>query len=544
MSPVHAFALVLVALQLGCGESETVVAPQRDTIILTQRYDNARSGQNLSESTLKVSNVNSARFGKLFARAVDDEIYAQPLYVPNVELGSSGARNVLYIATVNNSVYAFDADDSAASEPLWSVNLTADMPGVRPVKSADVGQYCGTYRDFNKNIGIVGTPVIDAASRTIYLVTRTKEGGRFVQRLHALDITTGAPRPNSPVDIRANVEGSGAGSSDGRLHFDPEIHNQRAALLLANGTVYISWAAHCDTGPYHGWILGYDAKTLEQVVAKVTTPDGKAGGIWQSNSGPSADTQGNIYLTVGNGTVTAPKGGRDYGSAFLKLSASGEVLDWFVPFNFEKLNRTDSDLGSAGVLLIPGTELLTSGGKEGKLYVLNRNDLGRFQPRSDEQVVQSIKVAADGLYGTPTYWNGPGGPYIYVWGSLDRGKAFRLRRGRLMTPPISQTRAVAEMPGGLLSVSALGETPGTGILWALVGTGDANQNLVPGVLHAFDATDLGRELWNSNQNPERDRLGLLAKFNTPIVANGKVYVATSSKQVVVYGLLSKGANPQ
>ena len=303
--------VIVMSCLTACGPSEVSVA--------TQRYDNARTGQNLSETVLNTSNVNQAEFGKLFSRIVDDEVYAQPLYMARVGIPGLGIRNVLYIATVNNTVYAFDADDPNASEPLWKVKLTNEGARARPVQAGDVGQRCVRYRDFTENIGIVGTPVIHVRRQTIYLVARTKEGNDFVQRLHALDIATGAPRPNSPVVIKASVAGLGSGSSNGELHFDPEIQNQRAALLLANGIVYIAWSSHCDTGPYHGWIIGYDAVTLQQTLATVTTPNGEAGGIWQSSSGPSADEWGDIYLTVGNGTATAQKGGQDFGNAFLKL---------------------------------------------------------------------------------------------------------------------------------------------------------------------------------------------------------------------------------
>ena len=503
--------LVLITLFPSRGPCQASVA--------TQRYDNARTGQNLSETILNTSNVNPATFGKLFTRAVDDEVWAQPLYVPSVAVPNLGTRNVLYVATVNNSVYAFDADDPGAAAPLWRVNLGALVPRAQPVNAVDVGQKCD-FHGFSGNIGIVGTPVIDEATRTLYVIVRTRESspviyaatrklyavvdtmrsiamehdefahrlnapigiaynatnlalrvgarlvesvghaiesGSFVQRLHALDIATGAARPNSPVVIQASIQGNSHGSSNGIIAFDPKIQNQRGALSLVNGIVYITWAAHCDTGPYHGWIMGYDRRTLAQVLAKVVTPNGSGGGIWQSGAGPSADATGNLYLTVGNGTVTAPTGGEDYGNAFLKLSPSGEVLDWFIPYNFEALNRSDGDVGSAGVLLIPGTNLLTSGGKEGKLYVLNRNNLGHFQPASDSQIVQSLVVAPGGLYGTPTYWNGPGGPYVYTWGSLDRGKAFRLHGDLLMTKPVSETTMLAEgSPGGILSISAYG----------------------------------------------------------------------------------------
>jgi hypothetical protein len=291
--------------------------------------------------------------------------------------------------------------------------------------------------------------------------------------------------------------------------------------------------------------MGFDPSTLALRFATAVTPDGGEGGIWQSGTGPSLDDAGALYVTVGNGTVTAPSGGRDFGNAFLKVSANGVVADWFIPFNYQDLNIGDVDLGSAGVLLIPGTNLLASGGKEGKLYVLDRDDLGGFRAGADTQIVQSFPVAPPGrhFHGCPTYWNGPGGPWVYTWCEADRGKAFRLEDGRLTTTPVAQTAMTANdgMPGGMLAVSANGTTPGTGILWAaLAFNGDANHDVRPGVLRAFDAADLSRELWNSRQNAARDDFGAFAKFNTPLVANGRVYLPTFSKQVVVYGLLPAG----
>lgn len=527
-------AVVLVALSslhMCWGTFDSAAAQ-----VTTQRYDNARTGQTLSETTLDVSNVNADRFGKLFTRKVDDQVYAQPLYMPNVRLPNGETHNVLYIATVNNTVYAFDADDPETEAPLWTVNLTpADA---RPVKATDVGQNCVPYRDFSDNIGIVGSPVIDAESGTMFLVSRAKTASGFVQRLHALDIASGAERADSPVEIVGRTPGSGSGATDGILTFDPAIHNQRAALLLANGAVYIAWASHCDTGPYHGWLMAYDASTLEQRFARTVTPDGHAGGIWQSNSGPSADEDGNLYLSTGNGTASGHTGGRDFGSAFLKLSPSGEVLDWFIPHNFAALNEVDLDLGTTGVLVVPDTNLLIGGAKESKLYVFDRDAMGGFNAENDSQIFQLVEEAVSGgLFGTPTYWAGPGGPHVYVWGGYDVGKMYALREAGLEPKPVSATTAMSDIPGGSLTVSADGARAGTGIVWAVTAEENANHQTVPGVLRAYDATDLSRELWNSKQNVARDGLGLLAKFNTPIVANGKVYVPTFSKEIAVYGLL-------
>jgi hypothetical protein len=533
-------AASLCVLLLACAP-----AARGQVSVTTQRYDGARTGQNLAETTLTTSNVSQATFGKLFTRAVDDEVYAQPLYVPNVSVSGVGVRNVLYVATVNNSVYAFDADDPTAVAPLWRVNLTGSVAGARPVNNRDVGQNCGNYKDFSGQIGIVGTPVIDAAAGTLFVVARTKETGQFVQRLHALNIASGAERAGSPVAISASAPGTGDGASGGLVPFNPQTENQRGSLLLAGGTLYITWASHCDTGPYHGWLIGYNPATLSQVFARCVTPNGGDGGVWQSGTGPSVDASGNLFLTVGNGTVTAPANGQDYGNAFLKLSAMGQVVDWFIPYNWSALNANDVDLGSAGVLIVPSTNLLASGGKEGKLYLLDRSNLGHFHSGSDSQIVQSFQVAPTGrhFHGTPTYWNGPGGPYVYTWCEADRGKAVRLSGTLLTTAPVSQTTMTANdgMPGGMLAVSANGATAGTGILWAALAlNGDANQDVRPGILRAFDAADLSRELWNSRLDTARDDFGNFAKFNTPVVANGKVYLATFSHQVAVYGLLPAG----
>ena len=586
--------IVWLLSALGSLGGITSHAPDASVFVTTQRYDNERTGANTNEKILSTANVSSDRFGKLFTRAVDDDIYAQPLYVHDVLLPNRLVEslrisdrfagileeavrayhlgrgvNMLFIATVNNSVYAFDADDPAAAAPLWKVNLTG--AGARPVRNSDVGQRCRPYDDFRGNIGIVGAPVIDVKSHTLYVVARTKETGKFVQRLHALNIATGAERPNSPIIIEARVRGLGAGSSNGVLAFDAQIHNQRGALLLANGILYVTWGAHCDSGPYHGWIMGYDATSLEQVFAKSLTPDGEAAGIWQSGTGPSVDAFGDIYLAAGNGTVSAPDGGEDFGNGIIKLSRTGEILDWFVPSNYEQLNLTDGDLGTTGVLLIPGTTLLATGSKEGKLYVLHRNELGHFQVGSDRQISQTLRTGPGFLHGTPTYWNGEGGPYVYVWSSASPGLALRLNthavvegrnmeirttenlvadtspesddrtsRARVLTES-SKTNAVGQhIPGGMLSISADGTKSGSGILWASLGLGSTFMGeVVPGILRAFDARDLSRELWNSQQN-RRDDFGNFAKFNTPIVANGKVYLATFSHQVAVFGLLPKG----
>ena len=518
------------------------------TSVTTQHNDAARTGANLSEVVLTTTNVNVSQFGKLFERAVDDEIYAQPLYVEGVTVPGVGIRNVVYVATNNDSVYAFDADDPAASAPLWRVNYTNPAAGIVPVSRTDVGQACGTYVDFAGNIGIGGTPVIDPLSQTMYFVTRTKESGTFVQRLHAIDVGNGSERPGSPRVIQASVTGTGDGrDAQNNIAFNARTHNQRAGLLLDHGTVYITWASYCDQGPYHGWILGYDAASLQQVMVYNTTPDGGLGGIWQSGGGLTADSAGNVYALTGNGSFNgSATGGRNFGNSFIKVSPTGTLLDWFTPFNWSFLNATDEDLGIQNALLIPNTNLIVGGGKEGVMYLLDRNNMGHFRSANNGQIVQSFQASsAARMNGAPVYWESPTyGPAIYVWPAGDPLKVFRLVGGVFATPASAQSSALAApgMPGGMLSLSASGSTAGTGILWATLSrAGDANHTPQPGILRAYDAANVTRELWNSQQNAARDTLGNFAKFTPPTVANGKVFVASLSNKLVVYGLIGPAA---
>ena len=398
------------------------------------------------------------------------------------------------------------------------------------------------YLDFAGNIGIVGTPVIDAVGQTIYFVARTKENGVFVQRLHAFDIRNGSDRPGSPVVIQASAPGTGDGSIGGVVAFNARTHNQRAGLMLLNGIVYIAWASHCDQGPYHGWILGYNASTLQQSFVFNTTPDGRLGGVWQSGQAMSADANGNIYVLTGNGDFDANQsGGRNYGTSFLKISPAGTVLDWFTPHDWQALNDDDLDLFH-GAVLIPNTNLLIGGGKGGTLYVLDRTNMGRITS-NDNQIVQSLDASTSGrMNGSAVFWNTPtNGPVIYLWPGGDPLKAFRLANGRFQTTPIAESsaRAPFSMPGGIMSLSAFGSSPGSGILWATMSNaGDANNATQPGIVRAYDANDVRIELWNSEQNPTRDRLGNFAKFNPPTIANGKLFAPTLSNKLVAYGLLA------
>jgi hypothetical protein len=552
VSDVASVALRRIARRAAVALASALLLPSSaiaQTSVTTEHNDAARTGANLTETVLTTTNVNVSQFGKLFERAVDDEIYAQPLYVEGVSISGLGIRNVVYVATNNDSVYAFDADDPAAAAPIWRVNYTDPAAGILTGSRTDVGQACGTYVDFARNIGIVGTPVIDPVSQTMYLVARTKENGSFVQRLHAIDIRDGSERPGSPLVVQASVVGTGDGrDAQNNIAFNARTQNQRAGLLLDHGTVYITWASYCDQGPYHGWILGYDAASLQQVMVHNTTPDGGLGGIWHSGGGLSADSAGNIYALTGNGSFNGDIGGRNFGNSFLKVSSTGALLDWFTPFNWSFLNATDADLGIQNALLIPNTNLVVGGGKEGVMYLLDRNNMGRFRSGNNGQILQSFQASSAGrMNGSPVYWNSPTyGPALYNWAAGDPLKVFRLVGGLFQTPAGAQGTALAPggMPGGLMSLSAYGSAPGTGILWAALSRGgDANHTPQPGILRAYDASNVTRELWNSQQNAARDALGNFSKFSPPAVANGKVFVPSLSNKLVVYGLIGpSGSN--
>jgi hypothetical protein len=549
-SPRFQVFFALQILKLCCFVVLMSLAPApalAQTSVVTQHNDAGRTGANLTETVLTTTNVNVSQFGKLFERTVDDEIYVQPLYVPGVNIPGVGVRNVIFVATNNDSVYAFDADNPAASAPFWRVTYTNAAAGILPVSRTDVGQACGTYADFAGNIGITGTPVIDGATGTMYFVTKTKENGTFTQRLHAIDIRDGSERAGSPKLIQASVPGTGDGrDANNNIAFNARTQNQRAALLLDHGTVYIAWASYCDQGPYHGWILGYDATTLALNTIYNTSPDGGLGGIWQSGGGLAADVAGNIYALTGNGTFNGGSGGASFGNSFLKVSPTGTLLDWFTPFNWSFLNSTDEDLGIQNPLLVPNTNLVIGGGKEGVLYVVDRTNMGHVRASDNGQIVQSFQASSSGrMNGSPVFWNGPNyGPAIYVWPAGDPLKVYKFASGTFVTPATAQSTALAPggMPGGNLSISANAGSAGTGILWATLSRGgDANHAPQPGVLRAYDASNITRELWNSEQNATRDRLANFSKFASATIADGKVFVPTLSSRLVVYGLLSPSA---
>jgi chitodextrinase len=511
--------------------------------VLTQHNDISRTGANLNETFLNTSNVNVNQFGKLFKRSVDGQIYAQPLYVSNVDVPNHGVLNVVYIATMKNNVYAFDADAQSGSSPLWQVNLGPGVPW------QDTG--CSSA-DIDPVVGITSTPVIDfddldPSSSTIYVVAKTKVNSSYFQHLHALDIATGQAKAGSPILIQATISGTGDGSSGGQLSFNPLKELNRAGLLLLNGVVYIAFGSHCDSRPYHGWVFGYNATTLAKMSVFNTSPNQKMSGIWQSGQGLTADDKGNIYFMTGNGTFDKNSGGTSYGESFVKLTTPGlTVADYFTPYNENSLNSGNLDLGSTGPLLLPNTTLLGGAGKQGIFYLVDSNLMGHFSAAGD-QVVQRFQATSGTVHGSAVYWNSPNkGPLVYLWGDTDRLKAFRFINGTLQTTPVATANIKLpdstdphEVMGAMLSVSANGSAAGSGIVWATRSDGgNANSTIEPGILHAFDASNVSVELWNSRQNATRDDFGNFAKFCPPTVANGKVYLATFSNQLVVYGRLN------
>jgi hypothetical protein len=539
--------LALTVVVLAC-QAALPVQADGPVAVLTRSYDLNRSGANLNEVVLSTANVGVAQFGKLFSRAVDGHIYAQPLYVPDVNVPGKGVHNVVYVATQHDSVYAFDADDPAASAPLWQVSLGTSVP----LPSSDVGR--PTYADIQVEVGIVGTPVIDPNSGTLYVVALTREPlpaicpCSYMHRLHALDLYTGAEKFGGPVAIGGSALRL-AGGQTVQIVFDNKQQLQRPGLLLSQGKVYVAFGSYGDFQPYHGWIFGYDAATLQAVSIFDSTPTGAQGSIWQGGQGLAADVSGSLYVITANGTFDVNLGGSNYGDSLLRLSpvpTAGGVLpvaDWFTPFDQAVLSSSDQDMGSAGPVLIPGTSLILAGAKTGELFLVNSGSMGHYNgPGGPDSIVQRFSVANGRLFGSPVYWNSPGGGRLYIWGSNDALKELSFNGASFQTTPVvtGSTSLGGMEPGGILALSANAGTAGSGVLWASHPTADANQQTVPGVLRAYDAANVGVELWTSEQNSARDSVGSFGKFVPPTVADGKVFLATFSGQLQVYGLFTPG----
>ncbi|MFZ0318201.1 MAG: choice-of-anchor D domain-containing protein [Candidatus Sulfotelmatobacter sp.] len=541
--------LSIIALMVTSFALVVTAQGQGFTGVFTQRNDNARTGQNLNETILTTTNVNASKFGRILSYPVDGQVYAQPLYVPNVSIPGQGVHNVLYVATENDSLYAFDAD-GLTPNILWHLSFINPASGIIPINCITTGIVCNVY----PLTGITSTPVIDPTSNTIYVLVRTQENNSSVQRLHALDITTGAEKFGGPVAIAAIVNGTGTGTSHGKILFDPLHDNQRTALMLANGNIYTGWA-----GQAHGWIMAYNATTLAQVAVMNTTPNGTLGGVWQAGNGPALDSLGNIYFATGDGTFDANTGGGDYGDTLLKLSANLAVLDYFTPMDQAcRLLPNDLDLGSGGPLIFPSQsgsypdEIIESG-KGGSpcdlfgstyavpIYLVNRDAMGEYNPNQDQDI-QTIEGTVHGYWSSPAYWEGPTAQYVYYsgmtteTGSGDYLKQYRITNGVVSSTPIEQTPNLFPV-GSTPSISANGTS--NGILWTVERKDilSASPGTHPAVLYAYEAGNISKLLYDSAQAKLlRDQPGCANKFISPTIANGKVYVGTQN-ELDVYGIL-------
>lgn len=558
--------------------------------VTTHHNDLSRDGVNTQEYALNANDVNPTTFGKLFSCATataseaqvgEGAIFTQPLWMPSLII-AGGVHNVIFVATQHDTVFAFDADANPCVT-YWQVNLLdavhGGTSGETPVSWNNVGCQCGVG-DIYPEVGVTGTPVIDPTSNTIYLVSKSQSSttGTFYQRLHALDLASGNEKFSAPVNIAASVVGVGDGGST--VFFNPQMENQRLGLALAAGTVYVGWSAHEDAAPWHGWLFGYSAADVQQQVAVFnTSPNAQAGGIWAGGGAPAIDSDGNIYFSTGNGTydasLTGMPGNNDYGDTVLKLTSflgstsNGQnlnIADWFTPDDQSCLANSDTDLGAGEPILLPDqtgpiAHLLVEMGKEGVVYLLNRDNMGQLQANNcsggNGEIVQTFLGSSSGFYGTPAFWQNN----LYFGGSLDSAGAgdylkifsFNPETGLFDTAPSSQSEHYYNFPGASPSVSSQGSA--NGIVWAIDASayGYANPNGIggincfqvpvpsecagPAVLHAYTATNLAEEYWNSTMAAgNRDQAGNAVKFVPPTVANGKVYVSTRT-EVDVYGLL-------
>jgi len=525
---IHAYViLTLMLVASACTMS-------RGTDVATYHNDIARTGQNLQETILTPSNVNSTNFGKLLTLPVDGVIDAEPLYLQGVSIPGQGTHNVVYAVTENDSIYAFDADTGSV---LWQVSVLGS--GETPSDTRSCGQ-------ITPEIGITSTPVIDRGSGpngTIYIVAMSKDSSQhYFQRLHALDMTTGQEQFGGPVNVQAKYPGRGDNSQNGFVVFDPKQYAERSGLLLLNHVIYTAWTSHCDIRPYTGWVIGYNESTLAQTSVLNLTPNGSEGAIWQAGAGVASDGV-NLFLLDANGTFDTtlnaqgfPSKG-DYGNAFVKISTQAArmtVTDYFTMHNTVSESNSDEDLGSGGTLLLPpmqdsgGTTryLAVGAGKDAAIYLVDRSNMGKFNPNNDNAIYQEIPGAlGGGMWSMPAYFNGS----VYFSPQGNRLLQFGFSQAKLSTTPVSKSAATFEYPGSTPSISASGSS--NGIVWAV-------EHSNTSVLHAYDASNLANELYNSNQAGSRDHFGSASHFGTPMIVNGKVYVGTSNS-VAVFGLLTQ-----
>ncbi len=500
--------------------------------VTTGQYTVGRTSANANEAILNPLNVKSSanQFGKLFSWSVDGQIFAQPLYIPGVIVGGK-KTDVVFVASMHNSLYAFDAAGTGLT-PLWKTSLGLPVP-------APTANGCPSQQFTGPELGVLSTPTIDQSTSTIYAVSASPSGGGYVHSIHALDLATGQEKFGGPTAIRASVPGAGYNNQNGTVSLGTSSTEvQRTALLLANGKVYAGFG-NCgpDNDPWHGWVIGYSAANLQsQPVLFNSTPNGGQGGIWQSGRGLVVDGSGDIYFTTGNstpnsfGTVTTGSSSGDanqqnYPMRLVQLSSAGQFQASYPPPNYTALNTYDLDFSSSGPLLIPGTNLLIAGGKDGVIYVFNTTSFGTPVQSFQATGGSPCNIGSDACAQIHdlAFWNNN----LYVWGSFDVLRQYSFVNGKFNPTPSSQNQIKFSYRPAALAVSANGTQ--SGILWAT--TPDS-------VLHAFDAANIATELWNSTGNPARDAVPSYARFVQPTVANGRVYVATASNQLAVYGLLT------
>ena len=505
--------------------------------VLTYHNDNARTGQNLTETILTPSNVNATQFGKIFQATVDGKVDAQPLHASAVAIPAHGTHNVLFVATEHDSLYAFDADTGTS---LWQVSL------VQAGETTSDNHGCG---QITPEIGITATPVIDRSSGpngALYAVAMTKDSSSaYHQRLHALDMTTGAELFGGPTEVQATFPGTGDNNDGKNVIFAPGQYAERVGLLLLNRVIYTGWTSHCDEAPYTAWVMAYSESTLQQLNVVNLNPNGHEGSIWMSGAGLAADSAGYIYPLVSNGTFDTtlnqaglPSKG-DYGNAFVKLSTANgglAVADYFTMSNTVSESNADEDLGSGGALVLPDMadassvtrHLAVGAGKDGAIYLVDRDNMGKFNSSADKIYQELLSILHNGVWSMPAYFNG----FLYYGPVGNNLMAFQFVNAKLQPTPVSLTSTSFAYPGATPSISANGTS--NAIVWA-------TENTAPAVLHAYDATDLSKELYNSNQAGTRDQFGAGNKFITPTIANGKVYVGTTNG-VGAFGLLAAPAN--
>ncbi|HEY8076736.1 MAG TPA: hypothetical protein VIF62_21570 [Labilithrix sp.] len=532
-------AIAAIAIAMGCsshgtgGDAPGAVSanetPAPAVDVLVHRYDLGHSGVQSKETILGPQTVASTAFGLRATFPVDGSVYAQPLVVSNVTLGGQ-LRDILLVATQHDSIYAFDASGKEPA-PLWQTTLLGD--GETTVPTTDVGT-----GNIVPEIGVTGTPVVDRSRNVMYVVAKSKrpdpnDDDAYVQRLHMLDLQTGLDVV-PPVEISGAVTGTAPDAENGRVAFEPLRANQRAALVLGGGRVWIAWASHGDIDPYHGWIFAYDATDITKPpLVWATTPDGAAGGVWHAGGGVSIDDAGDVFLASGNGTFDAQTGGRNFGEAAVRLRVSGDaitVVDWFSPHDNDALSAVDSDFGTISPILVDrgGKKLAITGSKEGSIYVLNRDDLGGYQADTD-RIVQRAALGVKPLLANPAFFDGMlyvgvAGTGVFAYAMQDDGTFDVAPRS------MSKTCLMCWSYGGSPVVSANG-TDGA-VVWALDVTGWKTNK--PAVLHAWDARDLSHQLYQSDLVAKNDA-PLAVKFTTPTVSGGRVYVG-GVNGVALYGV--------